>query len=644
MSKLLKATKRISAVATSALLMSSAAFASLGNYPSGFVMDGKFSGQVVIGDNADADMAAAISIIDELRNSFSGSNEKVRLTYKKTTSEGGEVVSAVKDNRQLNYGETLGTVTETSGFDDTTTDILDDGKFVNDLDDTDYEQLLDLDPAENIKFNKRLYDEVDADEMETGIYLGRDTIFATYSLEFDSEIDVTGTDATDDLVGGTLDIMGQEFTVGSVSLDSSKDVDELELLGGANKFSLSEGEQQTVNYDGNSVEIQVTNVDSEGKVRLVVNGVAEIVERYDVKEVNGIDIAVIDSVGATGDGIVGAAEFIVGGHKITLGSDIKINDEDVDDLYPEYNLEVTFDSTSGSWAGFSITYGVDEDTLLSEGEALREVLLDTFSLVYEGTNEPEYKTFSISSKSDEVTFSGSFATEDSIPSQFKLQYTDKEDPGSSLFLGGDDYRFYHKNSRLFDIGASANDAVDFANIDGVIESDSSSTPITYTYTTGLSGTVAANDTIDNVAFTVQNDKFDDFGFLVEGSDYDEVYLYTIKNIDKLETSNDAVATDTIDFDELIQDKKEDDTKLNGLDSLEVDVLTAASDYETFTLNAKSLAKDVVFEGYLRMNLAGAEGVVAASFTTINTIEPRLTFDLETSEIDVDSTGDDAEII
>jgi opacity protein-like surface antigen len=107
MNKFKNATKRIAAVATSAVMLSSAAFAAdLGSYPRNFVSGDEFTGHIVVGaDAASSDSAAASSIIDDLRSQFSGSTSQVMLTYGRAGD--GEERNIARSNSQLNYGETI---------------------------------------------------------------------------------------------------------------------------------------------------------------------------------------------------------------------------------------------------------------------------------------------------------------------------------------------------------------------------------------------------------------------------------------------------------------------------------------------------------------------------------------------------------
>ena len=100
----IKATKRITAVATSAVMASSAVFgAGLSNYPDNFNNTGV---SVVVGASAQAsDSTAASAIIDSLKTE----TMKYEVTYTKSTGGGGgDTVDAVRSNAELNYGEMLG--------------------------------------------------------------------------------------------------------------------------------------------------------------------------------------------------------------------------------------------------------------------------------------------------------------------------------------------------------------------------------------------------------------------------------------------------------------------------------------------------------------------------------------------------------
>jgi len=151
--KFKKATKRITAVAASALMVSSAEFAGLSSYPANFEKNNEVT--IVTGAAAMAsDSVAAATIVLDLEAEFEGSGTDYIVTATKNTAD-GDTLNVVTDG-QLNFGEILGAVTETGGFDDQDTNLLEDGRFDNNIADEDYTQILKVDPASAMEFNYAL--------------------------------------------------------------------------------------------------------------------------------------------------------------------------------------------------------------------------------------------------------------------------------------------------------------------------------------------------------------------------------------------------------------------------------------------------------------------------------------------------------
>lgn len=600
MSKFKKATKRITAVAASAALVSSAVFgASLGNYPNNFVSNEKFNGQVVFGASADAmDSASAASIIDDLKDEFSGNNEKVMITYK-SSSSGGEKLSATRSNAALNYGETIEAVTETSGFDDQDADVLEDGRFNNGISDEDYTQSVKL---KNGTFNFALKDEVDGvNEITDGIFYNNAEEFAVYTLDFDSSIDLSSTDFDEELIGEELIIMGNEFTVAEVSADGSDNLDSITLVGGANKISIGEGESTSVTIDGTSYEIAVQAV-SDGattdKVLLTVNGKSKSVDEFDTEDIAGVTIAVTDLVPSSRDTVKGYAELVVGGQKIKLEEgDVQINDEDVDDLYDDYEIDVEFNGNGMDQ--IVIRYQVSDDVLLQAGDSLDDVLFDAFSLVYEGTNEPEWHVLDVRVSDDDIRISGKTEGGEDFNRDF-LHMEDDTNSSSGVWIRGD-----QEEDRIF-FDASKD------------------------FSANLNGPTLASNT--NASFNVNSTSIKGSGFLLE-VDNEEQYLYEISDIKTGTTDHDT------DFDEYLNGDDEEDIDFDDWDT---DLGT------TFTITTSTggggdrvdialgqLGDVIAFEGELLMNL-----VANTETLNIGSQTARLDFNLDSSDVDGDDTGEE----
>ena len=404
MNKFKKATKRITAVAASAVMVSSAVLgAGLSNYPSNFVSDDKFSGQVVVGaDAAPADTTAAMSIINDLKAEFSGDAEKVKITYKKVSSSSGDEVLLSDSGKEQNYGEKIDDVL-TSSLDNGDSDVLEDGTLKLKTSE-DYEQTISL--SSNGYFEHALRDELD-DEISTHLYFKKGNIL-TYTLELDSGMNTT--DYTDsDVVGKKITILGNEFTIGDDWSDTTTDgFDKLKLIGGANKISLGEGESTTVTVAGTSYEVSVQSVSSD-KVLLTVNGNSVSIDEFDSESVAGVSVAVTDLVSSSRDAVKGYAEIVIGGQEILLedGQEVKINDEDISDVYEDYKVSTTFDNTDG-FIGFTLTYEWEgsDGFILMPGDAFEDKVFQAFNIMYEGTNDYETSMVKVYSSGEDLKVDG----------------------------------------------------------------------------------------------------------------------------------------------------------------------------------------------------------------------------------------------
>lgn len=594
MIKIKKATKRIAAVAASAAMVSASVFgAGLSNYPQNFVSGGEFQGSVVVGAAAQAmDSTSAQSIIDDLAAEFSGENEKVKITYR-SSSSGGETISAVKSNKQLNYGETIGAVTETAGFDKQDLDVLEERRFDNDISDEDYQQTITL---QNGEFNYALRDEVDGvDEIMDGVFYDNGDSFAVYTLTMDNSIDLSGANFDQNLIGHELNIMGNDFTIVEATADGSDNMDKLVLVGGANKVSLGEGDSTTVTVEGKSYEVSVQSVSTD-KVLLTVNGQSKSVDQYDTEDIAGVTIAVTDLVSSSRDSVKGYAEIVVGGQKVSLeAGNIQVNEEDLEDMFPDYDIDVAFSGTGMEI--ITITYSVDDDTLLQEGDRLTDVLFDSFEIVYRGTNEPDYSWVSLSTTKKAITIDGELENGDSIPSELGLYYDSEGVSGGNLTIGDDDFRVFTEDSRVDRAAA----------VDGV----------------------AFNVTSGNLTFDVSDNDIKDYGFLY-AKDLDDQFLYIISAVDNNNLE--------VNFNDLIGGKDETDVELDAWDNDLEDGATyvLANTTTSVIIDVAELHNPVVtLAGALKMDLSDAEDV---AMTT--TADASLTFSLDNTESEVD--GDDAD--
>lgn len=597
--KLKQAGKRITAVAVSGALLSTAAFGNLSNYPNNFVENGEFTGQIVVGAAAQPiDTTAAMNIIDDLRSDLTGENatERVRITYR-TTSGGtdGDTLNAIRSTNQLNYGESIGNITETGGFDDADSDFLAQGRFDNDISDEDYEQSLTL---LNGEFNYALRDNVDGiEEITDGVYYDSGDAFAMYTIELDNSISLDNADFDEDLIGSELTIMGNQFTIANIDADSNDDLSSLTLLGGANTVSVGEGENVTVTVDDEEYDISVTSVSS-NEVLLSINGDSQTIDEFDTEEVGGVTVAVTDLVPSSRDPVRGYAELVIGGQKVTLEEgEIQINDEDLEDTYEDYDIDVSFGGSG--LETITITYSVDDHTLLQEGDELEDVLFQSFSLIYRGINDVEYESFSLTSSDEAITVDGTLENGNEFPSEMMLYYTTEGSSGGDLYVGDDSYRYFLYNSSI--TASYEGGSVDFDGGTGLVEFDVSDTDI------------------------------QDYGFLY-GQDDDDQYLYVINSVD-----DDNLE---VDFNELIQDGDESDVGIGEWDDELVDGSTYIEGNTSTTVSVDTDDLNSAQIALANGALVDFSGVEDTSLTA--TPDAYMNIFLDSSEVDADNPAEETD--
>jgi hypothetical protein len=581
------ATKRITAVAASAALVSSAVFANLSVYPTNFVDNAEFEGTVVIGSMADS--AAATSIIADLTAELSGDSEQVKITAKMTSTTGGDIVSALDDKTTLNYGADSTAGFEIEELDEDSTDLLAD----NDLDAENYEQTLSFVDT-GAEFGYRLFDEVDANSATDGLYFDNGAEFATYTLTFTDALGLTATSsdaANQEYIGETLTIMGNEFTVLEISTTK------LTLVGGANKVSLGEGDVSTVSVDGVSYEVSVQSV-SDDKILLSINGESKSVDFNEVEDIAGITVGITEIVESDRDAVKGYATIVVGGQKIEFGgSEVQINDEDFTDIYEDYELNAVWTGTPSS-ESLTITYKIDDEILLSEGDSLSDSLFGAFTLSYDGVNNVDYSELAITSDKDSIDFAGNLYNGDAIPSEFQITADETVITADAdvFTLGADD-------ERIFFSGSVVNTAV-AETLDGTVVT---------ALNTNFAAAVAATD-----ASTVAGDLLataDVAGVAANGY---TVTLTQNDGLDAVPSITSETATDiVIEFDG------------DSNTATWTDIVTELNLAGTFTATLTSPtngADNVVGADGQVMTLAG--GAAAVDATT-------LTFDLSDAALDID---------
>lgn len=326
--------RKISAVlASSVMSMSGVAFAAAASWPMPFVEGGSADVAIVYGTGegvSSLDIIQAGNIQSNLQSSLGGTPGTP------TTITGGDSLLIAKSSDNLNLGDTWGVFTGTVDDDDLGT-LLADGTFVaEDNDDFDYEQKITLGSPTFEHFRDSDYEEEVglSDKTPTlGFKISSNTFIMNYTLDFtqDAESTVTGGDL-DDIEGADLPLMGRTYFVS----DMDNSTLQLELLDSANVQTVSEGETVTVESGGNSYEVSISFIDAD-EVKFLVNGqTVPTASKLSVGETSkladGAYIGVRDISKLEVSGELGQVTFSIGTGKleITTGSDVKLNDEDVD--------------------------------------------------------------------------------------------------------------------------------------------------------------------------------------------------------------------------------------------------------------------------------------------------------------------------
>ena len=381
-----KCVKKIAAVATGALLVSSAFAASLSDWPSPFVTeDGQGDVQFVIGDGSTSDYLGAIDIAVALQ---------AAAVSESSVSVDGTVSATVEGGIQLDggSGDYLIFDEDTAGQADLDSDDLpqlladgtltdDDGKDAADADlsdeETDYEQTLDI-GAMDVFFG------TPEDEDMPIVYLRQDAAAYSVVVEFDDAVDF---EARED--GETLEIMGKTFTIGKDTTDST-----LVLYGSEATTLLELNTPVTIEQDGKSYTVEIVGADSDGDANTViidVNGVRKTLEEDDTETINGLDVFIKDLFVTNIPTLTASANVFVGSDEIKLtdGALIEVDGKDLDGY--EFSIDAgATDLNDVTTMTFTFTPGdldADEDHYLTVGESMVDPFFKTFKLDFAGMSQ-----------------------------------------------------------------------------------------------------------------------------------------------------------------------------------------------------------------------------------------------------------------
>lgn len=318
--------KKITAILTSAVMIgSSVGFAAAASFPSGFTAE---TPGIVYGAAAQtSDLTAANTISSYLAG--------------KVPSAGGvptgDSVLIDKDSDHMNLADTWSIFTKSINGDVLTT-LLADGTYkAGDNDEFKYEQKIILGTPTFDHFRDSDYEALVGLSDKTpvlGFKLASNTYVMNYSIDFtsDAESDVVSAEA-EDIEGSDIPLMGKTYYVSDfdVSGGIAGKLGKMTLLDSAEVGNVAEGE--TVTVAGHEVSIDWIDPD---EVVFTVDGerapsTGKLLKGNSYKLNDGSYIGVRDVSARDVSGTLGSASFSIGTGKleITSGSDIKLNDVDV---------------------------------------------------------------------------------------------------------------------------------------------------------------------------------------------------------------------------------------------------------------------------------------------------------------------------
>jgi hypothetical protein len=402
----MRAIKKIIALATGATMLGAtimgAMAADLADFPSPLLIkDTTFDADIVYGTDADpSDIMGLVDAIAEI--SVIETEESVSVGT--TVAASGEATKIEKPSDKLNLGEDISNIQSTKLDSGDLPMVLADGTYTNDENkEFDYEQKLDIGSQTFGLFADRSYED---NEPTIGLHVEAGTTLLTYSLEFttDAESDV-GTDGIlPDFEDTVITIMGKDYDIVEATNASGG---YFELMGGAIKDVLEQGQVKTYTLNGKDYEVEVTYIGgtTDSQVKFKINGeVTDVMEVGETdKLADGTEIGVREILEEeAGEVTADQVEFYLGAQKLTLenGKDMELADEDVDDV--DVILSSSQSGTDYTLSSIDLAWTPEDEIFVTEEESPILPGLETMKVSYEGLSVPGEEIIEIAD-SDEDT-------------------------------------------------------------------------------------------------------------------------------------------------------------------------------------------------------------------------------------------------
>jgi len=400
----MRAIKKIVALATGTLMVGAtilgAMAADLSDYPRPlFIKNGKFDGAIVVGDKAAAeDVVGAIDIATSLQ--YSSTTSATGAGAGTTVTAEGEAYKIERLTDKLNLGEDIADVATKLDAGDLPM-VLSDGVYRNDEGkDYDYEQTIELDSE---LFEAFADNDFNDDLPVVGLHYDDGQPVLTYELSFtsDAESDIDDEKLVD-FEDTSITIMGKTYEIVEATNQSGG---YFELMGGAIKDTLEEGETKTYMLNAKEYEVNALIVsDTAETVKLKVNGeVTDALSEDDTyKLADGTEIGIRSLMPNEAGEVTGGdiVEFYLGAQKLVLedNQEIELGDEDIDDIM----VYVTSDQDGNEYTlqAIELVWTTEDELFVADGGEAVMPGLETVKLTYKGMVVPTEEEIRIANDGD----------------------------------------------------------------------------------------------------------------------------------------------------------------------------------------------------------------------------------------------------
>lgn len=383
-----KLVKKIVAIGTGALLVSSAFASSLSGWPMPFVTeDGQGDVQFVIGDGSTSDYLGAIDIAIALQAAAVSESSVDASGRTEVSVEGGAAFGS--SSNPLLLGDEL--VDKEVRFTDADLPVLLADGVVADDDGTEveYDQEL-VYGQQSIGFNS---DDSDLDDPVLNLDLDLATPEPLYTLTVGfngGKLDATALNDSE-----TIEIAGKTFTFDSGITKTGK----ITLYGAETTTLLELNAPVTIESEGKDYTIEIVGASETNENAILdVNGVRKTVKQGNSLTINGLDVYIKNLFVTDIPTLSASVEVFVGSQEVELpaanaaATDVKINEDSVSGIQAQ--VIATTDNSDITSIVFTFSPeklnndidGYDEINFLLSGESVKDPLFGTFSTVFEGAS------------------------------------------------------------------------------------------------------------------------------------------------------------------------------------------------------------------------------------------------------------------